>query len=748
MWSNHSIGPRFKTGSEIHGTNLARYTAPCECASCRQQFVPPELQKAFCHKYENMVRPQEAEVSLAKFVSQINIDRAHLAELCSIFGNTILSRWRKKSRDKREALLIQADPTMEKKAWYRLRFDAEEISGPTARQQHRNNWLLPYMSVEIMKSSPNILFGLVQNRIQYSPQEWAASDSNTVKQGFATGYLGMEYCGHSCVVMHGLDYGELVPWNKEAAERWDIVGYPRARLVIEAQAVILSRLRSIVELILGGVHPDSLEASDRWQETVQAGFKQTSNVEMWSEYVNQPFSSPQRFDVEHYCSVSQARMQAAQDHLWLLQTDPSYTCSRWRILYEEWSHMKDLCDHFRDNVHPAQPLPRQVEHSLALLEAALVQYMDKTIRHFTAWISQSPGFKDNYKVTLHWIVFQCTGDTDNDKRLDHPELFAKLEAYLAEADEKERDRLDETVYARPSEFAALHEMLLAVRSHRPSFFRRDEQGLSDLRKTNSTAYTRGLALEGAAEEAVCFPWKSLETFDQTQPAAGRRDEAWLEKRTMERKFLTRFWDQALEALRGMMTYTRMEPREIEDTISLISVSRSSEYQKLVESERLEVLEAIKSATVTQIPTRSTLWDQGPDISKLVIEERAPKPKTRPSGPINEPIAPEPIEDTPSTQPIPTTPRALEVLKKMFPTTAEETAAKTTDWDLFVHAMNDLNFAARNSGGSAVAFEHASKRKIIFHRPHPVAKIDSVMLQSMGKRMKKHFEWCRERFVET
>lgn len=83
---------------------------------------------------------------------------------------------------------------------------------------------------------------------------------------------------------------------------------------------------------------------------------------------------------------------------------------------------------------------------------------------------------------------------------------------------------------------------------------------------------------------------------------------------------------------------------------------------------------------------------------------------------------------------------------MFPTSIEEVSAKDTDWDLFVHAMNDLNFNARNVGGSGVAFEHPSKMKIIFHRPHPVAKIDSVMLQSMVKRLKKHFGWSRETFV--
>ena len=145
-----------------------------------------------------------------------------------------------------------------------------------------------------------------------------------MRQAWALGRFDLEYCGNYCVVMHGVDYGKLVPWTKEAAERWDIVGYPRALLTIEAQALMFSRLRAIVDLILEGVDHNNLGASDKWQEMVRAGSKQSNKIELWSDYVNQPFSAPPKFDVEHYCSIAKASMQAAQDHLWLLQTDPCY----------------------------------------------------------------------------------------------------------------------------------------------------------------------------------------------------------------------------------------------------------------------------------------------------------------------------------------------------------------------------------------------------------------------------------------
>ncbi|KAI5272330.1 hypothetical protein E4T47_04396 [Aureobasidium subglaciale] len=619
--------------------------------------------------------------------------------------------------------------------------------------------------------------------------------------------------------MYGQNYGRLVPWEKEAAERWDIVGYPRARLVIEAQALMFSRLRSIEDLVLEDVDRESFGASDKWQEMVQVGFKQFNNIELWFDYINQPFLNPPRFDVDYHCSVANARMQAAHDHSWLLQSDPAYVrrfvktmaigevyrsdwrCViiaddfrqavkdylRWQELDNEWSCVQELYRRFRDSIHQGQALPRRLELSLALLEVAILREIDRKTLHLYSYVIQRPGFRSRWQWTmnkrvpgrpdrvpgsyirtdltseaqlyhedpLEWIMMNLLGEPYAERRFDHAELFTKLESHMAEASPTERARLDETVYGKLSDFAALLEMLSAVRMHRPAFASRGPADRLDMIKQNSTPFTRSLAPDGTKVLEMMFPSELFNFFDKSAQAVGRKDKVWLDHRTAERKALARFWDQARSTLSKELGGTRMEREEIDSVLTILSVSTTTEYAEIVKQEELQVVEAEASAAarLTKRNTKAqtgqqTVWNTGPDISKLAIHERVPKPKTRPSEPVNGPVAPEPIEDTPSPQPIPTTPRALEVLKKMFPTTAEETAAKTTDWDLFVHAMNDLNFAARNVGGSAVAFEHASKRKIIFHRPHPVAKVDSVMLQSMGKRMKKHFGWCREGFVEA
>jgi len=61
------------------------------------------------------------------------------------------------------------------------------------------------------------------------------------------------------------------------------------------------------------------------------------------------------------------------------------------------------------------------------------------------------------------------------------------------------------------------------------------------------------------------------------------------------------------------------------------------------------------------------------------------------------------------------------------------------------AMEDAGFPATQSGGSAVTFVREGEGRIVFHKPHPVAKIEQGMLQAWGKRMRKWFRWEREIF---
>ena len=190
---------------------------PCECVNCSSQFLTMNQQDYDRFRYKPVITPAAAKTMLASFTNHIDADRAYLAGLCDKYGNTIISRWRKKSRNKREALLLLADPSIEKEPWFRLRIEGNIVRWQELRQ-YRKSWLLPYMNTDIMKANPSVLLSLIDHRVHHSPEEWAAFDSHQLRRAWALGHFDLEYCGKYCVVMHGVDYGKLVPWSKKAAE--------------------------------------------------------------------------------------------------------------------------------------------------------------------------------------------------------------------------------------------------------------------------------------------------------------------------------------------------------------------------------------------------------------------------------------------------------------------------------------------------------------------------------------------------
>lgn len=136
-------------------------------------------------------------------------------------------------------------------------------------------------------------------------------------------------------------------------------------------------------------------------------------------------------NIEHYASVAKAAMRAAEDHLWLLQSDPGYvrrfirvmatgevyrsaakydliamdmhhaaeTFRNWWVISREWKRVKDLYQRFRNSVSPGQPLPRKLEKSLAVLCHALLSMLDREAKHLFIFIAQRPGFQHKWKFT-------------------------------------------------------------------------------------------------------------------------------------------------------------------------------------------------------------------------------------------------------------------------------------------------------------------------------------------------------------
>lgn len=214
--------------------------------------------------------------------------------------------------------------------------------------------------------------------------------------------------------MYGPRYGQLSPWAADLTHRSDIIGFPRARLILEAQARLMQFLCRVAEQILQGIDLESPGSSTKWLETTRLGFRKTGDVAFWSSYTYQPFSAPPIFNVDAMLSLAKARMDATGDHLLLLQTDIPYMRRQIKSLimrdflrdievhlylkrvFDEFEHLKRCYIRFRDHIHPGERLPKKYDKALGALELLLVNAMHSRSAHLEAIIPQRPGFR------RHW----------------------------------------------------------------------------------------------------------------------------------------------------------------------------------------------------------------------------------------------------------------------------------------------------------------------------------------------------------
>jgi hypothetical protein len=103
-----------------------------------------------------------------------------------------------------------------------------------------------------LEKDPYKLLALLRTRTKFSPTNWFSFDLSQTSNGWYEGEVEVEYA-ECCMVLWGEKYGDIVPWAHGEAHRWDIAAFPRARLVLEAQSLLMAFLKKTVETILEGV---------------------------------------------------------------------------------------------------------------------------------------------------------------------------------------------------------------------------------------------------------------------------------------------------------------------------------------------------------------------------------------------------------------------------------------------------------------------------------------------------------------
>lgn len=645
---------------------------PCECPDCGRQFRTRGEQDIDRFVYQREISESAARQSAKEKIRNIERDRAYLKKCCANHGNTILSRWKKKSWDKREACLLAVDPALYPHQWFLPRLTYQYPHWKEARE-YRSAWLFPSLSVEALKFDTSRFLGLLHNRTHYSPEQWAPYDDRQVTAGWEYGAFDVEYCGH-CVIMQGPRYGELTPWERTAAHRWDIVGFPKAQLILQAQESTMSFLRGVVEQLLEGIDVEQPGASEKWRQMTSTGFKRTSDVEFWSPYVNQAFSTPPIFEVHSVVSIARGRKEAAEDHLWLLQTDSSYMrhairdigagaavegaqredaysiiaaeldhdatmYTQWQWTLEECENVQTQYNRVHDQIHPGKPLPPEYDQALGALELLLVNCLHEASQHLNAFIPQRPGFRRNWKHDhsvpgqvsyrraikmtiaesfekdpLDWCMTQLQGDPGGIRRFDHAMLFAFLHEHLSNSPAIERARLDQRLYDKLSDFAAFHELLAAVRQNRPLSKNRD---IDDVKRTEPRRAWRiitAASKEGKLEKkGIVGGFQTLgrliKNFDSLPIPSGKQDLIWLERQQQSREALSSFWAKVRDHKQELLQSMNFPPEDVQASLEELSADSSPQSIAAVDAERVSILARLEKQAAAAVPSNKLLQTQ-------------------------------------------------------------------------------------------------------------------------------------------
>jgi hypothetical protein len=259
------------------------------------------------------------------FTSFIQENREYLMEKWPSHRQSIQQAWVEMTVSERKAVLVQVDPEFYPHQWGQPLHNIEngEKQTPIAllMRKFRAFSLMPYLDLETLGEDSARLLGLLQHRTQHSPEDWAPYDSHNLRSGWDSGFY-TTVSNPNCIIVQGPRYGEVVEWNAELAHSGEILGFPRAQLMLEAQTRLLAILRDVVDNSL----QRNLATGSPAENCIvsELCFKDARSYEFTSNYLNQPFSATPAFDILKLLSIAQARRNAASDHVWLLQTDPSY----------------------------------------------------------------------------------------------------------------------------------------------------------------------------------------------------------------------------------------------------------------------------------------------------------------------------------------------------------------------------------------------------------------------------------------
>lgn len=217
------------------------------------------------------------------------------------------------------------------------------------------------------------------------------------------------------------------------------------------------------------------------------------------------------------------------------------------------------------------------------------------------------------------------------------------------------------------------------------------------------------------------------------------------------KALGTFWANIRKWAKVYLKHLNLQSSEQAELLGIVSVDISSDKIHRLQTQEKIIQSVTEDQSKPKQITLQTQWGstevQAPlQTTKLKVNSRLPPSQVMVERDVKTPRN----FDEPCQTYAYVKKNTLDVIRLMF-SNLSQAGCESVAWEKFLQAMCDAGYVVRNGSGSAVIFEAKDMQsgwhrgKIIFHRPHPVAKLDPIMLRSMRKRMAKWLAWSTTRF---
>ncbi|KAK5675135.1 hypothetical protein LTS10_012209 [Elasticomyces elasticus] len=784
-----------------------------ECTICAQQYLPSvQLRNPLLRQNMKFYTDAEAKGLAHDFVVTIRSNLGIVGERIGSHGDAILHRWQDYTIEKRAALVRRAMPNAFPQNFAPLKMDVEFIRAISAsisrtntnsqtfkyrdsgvggtvaslRKKNRNANLLPYLDVQTMSEDPMCLLSLMHYRSHGDPADWALFDNEQVRNGFdQTLVAPPAYNPHAVVMQPGRNYGRLIAWVKEPAHRQDIIGFPRAILILEAQAELSQFLRAMASFILA----DGLEAARKgrvdWDALVLRERRDTM-VDQLELLQTDPvyFRSHVRQiqDTAFYSRLTDDT--ARQQHtLSLVLSHIAWADLFNQLLYHAVT-LSDIQAKATTPIHVGRALPEAYETHLQFLRLHLTNSFTDQIWELNRFQAATKTFQDIQIYPGNGKGHLQT-DLDSDRLLrDHPLMYCMVELqarghdfhrptlYLAYINhlmsgfaEGPKEQVDSLFATHLANMTVIDDILVAMRYHRPQ---------PEL-EHDSDVYRR---MADPEKPHLCSPiqtsmkwewperqylWKPLAEVLALPLPSAKASVEMLSRLKNLRFFLQKFWNGVSNVGFGHLSKNGHYSQKDAATIMarLVSFSHLKRCKEEAEEEYRTIEQAIEAkaaeaarkrpSTSSSIPEEAVprFWSTEPETTTQ--EERKQKQKTRPTG--LDPQLVDKAEELVLTDSVETPcvrlvvkPETKALFDLMF--TASWSQQGHMKWETLVAAVVDAGCSVTPAGGASFTIKDIdnSKASVVFHRPHD-GKIGPPVLRYMRAYLRKHFDWDADTFVE-